>query len=123
MNNYRKRFISFLLCLGMIACFNSFNQPVYASNYTTNGVVEFTKSTGTTDTKETTETTEKENGQKPSGGKDSEDDSASSSVKPVGKLPSTGEIISTLSTVGIGLLLVLFCLFLLRQRRREKNEN
>lgn len=116
MYKYKKRVISFLLCLGMIACFNSFNQPVYASNYTTNGVVEFTKTTDTTDTNEN------ENGQKPSESKESEADGTSSSKKPVGKLPSTGEIISKLSTVGIGLLIVLFCLFLLGQTRRKKHE-
>ena len=122
MYKYKKRVISFLLCLGMIACFNSFNQPVYASNYTTNGVVEFTKTTETTDTTDTTDTSENENGQKPSESKESEADGTSSSKKPVGKLPSTGEIISKLSTVGIGLLIVLFCLFLLGQTRRKKHE-
>lgn len=109
----------------MIACFNSFNQPVYASNYTTNGVVEFTKSTDsteTTETKETTQSSEIDHGGKPSESNEIEDNGTTSSKKPVGKLPSTGEIISKFTTVGLALLFVLFCLFLLGQARRKKHE-
>lgn len=41
-------------------------------------------------------------------------------VKPVGKLPSTGELIRNLSFVGIGLLVLFLLLLLVRKRVKEE---
>lgn len=106
---HRKKAIAvFVVCLSSIFCLVGMHQPAYASGYTTNGFVEFTKSS---EEKENTSNSEEKEATKDSG------------KKPFGKLPSTGmSNANPLFIIGIGFLVVFLGLLFFHKIRRRKDE-